>query len=52
MLDVEKYRWSDLKENKKQCELIRKDISTARGIINDALLRYIKKKVGALLRFH
>ena len=47
MLDVEKYRWSDLKENKKQCELIRKDISTARGIINDALLRYIKKKVGA-----
>lgn len=47
MIDVEKYRWSDLEQNKKECDQIRKDISTARGIINDALVRYIKKKVGA-----
>lgn len=47
MIDVEKYRWSDLKENKKKADEIRKDCTTARGIINDALTRYIKKKVGA-----
>ena len=47
MIDVEKYRWADLKKNKKKCEEIRKDCSTARGIINDALTRYIKKKCGA-----
>lgn len=47
MIDIEKYRWADLKENKKKADEIRKDCSTARGIINDALTRYIKKKVGA-----
>ena len=47
MIDIEKYRWGDLKENKKKADEIRKDCSTARGIINDALTRYIKKKVGA-----
>lgn len=47
MIDIEKYNWDQLDENKKQCEQIRKDISTARGIINDALLRYKKKKLGA-----
>lgn len=47
MIDVEKYRWDDLDKNKKECESIRKDIMTARGVINDALTRYIKKKIGA-----
>ncbi len=47
MIDVEKYRWSELADNKKKCEAIRKDCITARGIINDALTRYVKKKVGA-----
>lgn len=47
MIDIEKYSWSDLDKNKKECAEIRKDCSTARGIINDALTRYIKKKVGA-----
>lgn len=47
MIDVEKYRWSELADNKKKCEAIRKDCMTARGIINDALTRYVKKKVGA-----
>jgi hypothetical protein len=47
MIDIEKYRWSELETNKKEADAIRHDISTARGIINDALTRYIKKKVGA-----
>ena len=47
MIDVEKYRWSDHKKNMKEADDIRKDCSTARGIINDALARYVKKKIGA-----
>ena len=47
MINVEKYRWEDLEKNKKECAEIRKDCSTARGIISDALTRYIKKKCGA-----
>ena len=47
MINVENYRWSDLEENKKKCNEIKKDISTARGIIGDALTRYIKKKLNA-----
>ena len=47
MIDIEKYSWSDLEKNKKECAVIRKDCSTARSIINDALTRYIKRKVGA-----
>lgn len=47
MLNIEKYNWSDHAERIKECESIRKDCSTARGIINDALQRYIKRKLNA-----
>lgn len=47
MIDVEKYDWSKLKDNKTECVAIRKDISTARGVINEGMLRYVKKKIGA-----
>lgn len=47
MIDVEKYNWSNLEKNKKACDEIRKDCSTARGIIADALNRYVKKKLSA-----
>ena len=44
---IQTYNWSNLEENKKESDAIKKDISTARGIINDALTRYIKKQLGA-----
>lgn len=47
MLNVEKYNWSDHDDRMKECEAIRKDCSAARGIINDAMQRYIKKKLNA-----
>lgn len=39
--------WKDFADLKKQADAVRKDISTARGILNDALTRYVKKKVNA-----
>lgn len=47
MFNVEKYNWSDHDDRMKECEAIRKDCSAARGIINDAMQRYIKKKLNA-----
>ena len=43
MLDAEKYNWDKFEENIKEAKAIRKDISTVRGIVNDALKSYIKK---------
>lgn len=37
----------ELREQKREAADIRKDISTARGLIHDALTRYVKKKIGA-----
>lgn len=45
--DIEQYNWSDHATRLKACKAIRKDCATARGIINDALLRYTKKKMNA-----
>ena len=47
MFDIENYNWSKFEEDKKISAQIRKDCSTARGIINDALTRYKKKKLSA-----
>lgn len=47
MFDAEKYNWSKHADRMKACEAIREDCSTARGIINDAMQRYIKKKLNA-----
>lgn len=47
MIDIKKYNWSAHDENKKAAAEIRKDCSTARGIIADALNRYVKKKLSA-----
>lgn len=37
----------DLRQEKREADAIRKDISTARNLIQDALNRYLKKKIGA-----
>ena len=47
MFDAEKYNWSEHADRMKECKAIRDDCSVARGIINDAMLRYIKKKLNA-----
>lgn len=47
MIDIETYNWSNHADRMKECESIRKDCSTARGVINDALQRYIKRKLNA-----
>ena len=47
MFDAEKYNWSKHADRMKECKAIREDCSTARGIINDAMQRYIKKKLNA-----
>ncbi len=47
MFNPEKYNWSDHADRMKACKAIREDCSTARGIINDAMQRYIKKKLNA-----
>lgn len=47
MFDTEKYDWSKHKDRMKSCKEIIQDISIARGIINDAMHRYIKKKLNA-----
>lgn len=47
MFDKEKYDWGTHKDQMAEADKIKKDISTARGIINDALLRYKKKMLKA-----
>ena len=37
----------ELRQELCEAEAIRRDISTARGLIQDALTRYVKKKIGA-----
>lgn len=47
MFDTERYDWSRHAERMKECKMIRADCSVARGIINDAMQRYIQKKLNA-----
>lgn len=47
MFDVENYNWSKHEERMKACREIREDCDTARVIIKDAMLRYVKKKFNA-----
>lgn len=47
MFDAEKYDWSKHEERMKACREIREDCDTARVIIKDAMLRYVKKKLNA-----
>lgn len=47
MFDAEKYDWSKHADRMKACAAIREDCSIARGIINDAMQRYVKKKLNA-----
>ena len=47
MFDAERNDWSKHTDRMKECKTIREDCSTARGIINDAMQRYIKKKLNA-----
>lgn len=44
---IDSLPWEKFNELKAEEAQIRKDVSTARGILNDALLRYIKKKANA-----
>ena len=47
MFDQEQYNWGEHKDQKAEETAIRRAISTARSIINDALLRYQKKMLKA-----
>lgn len=47
MFDAGKYNWSKHDDRMKSRKEILQDCSTARGIINDAMQRYIKKKLNA-----